>query len=209
MVRNQPPRRTKESAVSKMINRPLVNRADASIQLGTGHLMRCLAQAQAWRDAGDRVAVCGYHGWQDWYIGSTSCNNGVPLEVRALTHHFMYNDLESLEKLFKEFPDQIAAVIMEPINTVEPKEGFLELVRNMSRRHGALLIFDEIITGFRYAKGGAQEYFGVTPDLATFGKGLADEIDGASVLFFHLRWRNSITCCCPCHAYEITEGTCN
>ncbi|MCP4265416.1 MAG: aminotransferase class III-fold pyridoxal phosphate-dependent enzyme [Candidatus Brocadiaceae bacterium] len=122
----------------------------------------------------DHVAVCGYHGWHDWYIGSTGRNLGVPEVVSGLTHPFVYNDLGSLGELFKKFPDQIAAVIMEPLNIIGPKEYFLEEVKAMSHRYGALLIFDEIITGFRFAKGGAQEYFGVTPDLATFGKGLAN-----------------------------------
>jgi glutamate-1-semialdehyde 2,1-aminomutase len=122
----------------------------------------------------DHVAVCGYHGWHDWYIGSTSRNLGVPQSTKELTHPFSYNDLDSLDRLFKEFPGQIAAVIMEPINIIEPKAGFLEGVKEISHRYGALLIFDETITGFRYAKGGAQEYFGVIPDLATFGKGLAN-----------------------------------
>jgi glutamate-1-semialdehyde 2,1-aminomutase len=122
----------------------------------------------------DHVAVCGYHGWQDWYIGTTSRNLGVPEAVSGLTHKFKYNDLGSLEKLFKKFPDQIAAVILEPMNIAEPEEGFLEGVKDLANRKGALLIFDEMITGFRYANGGAQEYFGVIPDLATFGKGLAN-----------------------------------
>lgn len=122
----------------------------------------------------DHVAVCGYHGWQDWYIGSTARNLGVPQATRDLTHTFMYNDLSSLEKLFTEFPDQIAAVILEPMNVTPPQPGFLESIKKLAHQHGAVLIFDETITGFRYAKGGAQELFGVTPDLATFGKGLAN-----------------------------------
>src|SRR5574341_817412 len=122
----------------------------------------------------DHVAACGYHGWQDWYIGATTRSRGVPQSTRDLTHIFNYNDIESLHKIFKEHPDQVAAVIMEPMNTTEPKDGFLEKVRELSRQHGAVFIFDETITGFRYANGGAQEYFGVTPDLATFGKGLAN-----------------------------------
>ena len=122
----------------------------------------------------DHVAVCGYHGWQDWYIGSTLRNRGVPKATRDLTHTFAYNDIESLDKLFREWPEQIAAVILEPMNVVEPKDGFLEKVKELAHKHGALLVFDETITGFRYANGGAQEYFGVTPDLATFGKGLAN-----------------------------------
>lgn len=122
----------------------------------------------------DHVVVCGYHGWQDWYIGSTARNRGVPRTTRDLTHVFAYNDIESLHALFKQWPGQIAAVILEPMNVTEPKNGFLEKVKELTQQQGAVLIFDETITGFRYANGGAQEYFGVTPDLATFGKGLAN-----------------------------------
>jgi glutamate-1-semialdehyde 2,1-aminomutase len=122
----------------------------------------------------DRVAVCGYHGWQDWYIGSTARYKGVPQAVRDLTHTWAYNDAGSLEKLFKEHPGEFAAVILEPMNVAYPKPGFLQDVQALCRKHGALLVFDETITGFRYAIGGAQELFGVTPDLATFGKGLAN-----------------------------------
>lgn len=122
----------------------------------------------------DHVAVCGYHGWQDWYIGSTSRNLGVPQSTRDLTHTFVYNDIDSLYKIFQQYPEQIAAVIMEPMNTTEPKAGFLEEVRDWTHKNGAVFIFDETITGFRFANGGAQEYFNVVPDLATFGKGLAN-----------------------------------
>ncbi|TXH04028.1 MAG: aminotransferase class III-fold pyridoxal phosphate-dependent enzyme [Nevskiaceae bacterium] len=122
----------------------------------------------------DRVAVCGYHGWQDWYIGSTTRDLGVPAATKELTHKFVYNDIDSLQRLFDEHPGQFAAVIMEPMNVVWPAPGFLEAVRDRAHAHGALLIFDETITGFRYARGGAQELFGITPDLATFGKGVAN-----------------------------------
>lgn len=122
----------------------------------------------------DRVAVCGYHGWQDWYIGSTARNRGVPKAIQDLTHAFAYNDLNSLRELFDQFPHQFAAVILEPMNVVDPAPGFLEGVKALAHQHGALLVFDETITGFRYANGGAQELFGVVPDLATFGKGLAN-----------------------------------
>ncbi|MCE4556112.1 aminotransferase class III-fold pyridoxal phosphate-dependent enzyme [Roseateles cellulosilyticus] len=122
----------------------------------------------------DHVAVCGYHGWQDWYIGSTARHRGVPQATRDLTHAFAYNDLASLEKVFADFPGQIAAVILEPMNVAPPQPGFLEGAKALAHRHGALLVFDETITGFRFANGGAQALFGVTPDLATFGKGLAN-----------------------------------
>ncbi len=130
-----------------------------------------LARANTKRD---HVAVCGYHGWQDWYIGSTSRNLGVPSSVRDLTHSFTYNDLDSLGQLFDKCPDQVAAVIIEPMNSTEPNNGFLEGVKVLAQKNGAILIFDETITGFRYANGGAQEYFGVIPDLAIFGKGMAN-----------------------------------
>jgi len=122
----------------------------------------------------NHVAVCGYHGWQDWYIGSTARNLGVPQSTRDLTHTFTYNDIDSLHKIFTDHPGQVAAVIMEPMNTTEPKIGFLQSVKELTHQQGSVLIFDETITGFRFANGGAQEFFGVTPDLATFGKGLAN-----------------------------------
>jgi glutamate-1-semialdehyde 2,1-aminomutase len=122
----------------------------------------------------DHVAICGYHGWQDWYIGSTARNRGVPAATRALTHAWAYNDLGSLEKVFEAHPGQIAAVILEPMNIAEPQPGFLQGVKDVAHRHSALLVFDETVTGFRYAVGGAQQLFGVTPDLAAFGKGLAN-----------------------------------
>jgi glutamate-1-semialdehyde 2,1-aminomutase len=122
----------------------------------------------------DRVAVCGYHGWQDWYIGATARSKGVPEAVRRLTHPFKYNDLASLQGLFDQYPEQFAAVIMEPMSAEEPAPGFLEGVKDLTHKNGAVLIFDEIITGFRFALGGAQELFGVTPDLAAIGKSMAN-----------------------------------
>jgi glutamate-1-semialdehyde 2,1-aminomutase/spore coat polysaccharide biosynthesis protein SpsF len=122
----------------------------------------------------DRIACCGYHGWQDWYIGSTTRHAGVPEAVRALTHPFPYNDLASLEKILGEHPSEVAAVIMEPMNFTEPAPGFLERVRDLAHEHGALLIFDEICSGFHFGLGGAQKLFGVTPDLACFGKAMGN-----------------------------------
>jgi glutamate-1-semialdehyde 2,1-aminomutase len=122
----------------------------------------------------DRIAVCGYHGWQDWYIGSTTRDLGVPSATKALTHKFAYNDARSLEALLDAYPGEFAAVILEPMNIAWPAPGFLQDVQAAARSHGALLVFDETITGFRFAMGGAQQLFGVIPDLATFGKGVAN-----------------------------------
>ena len=130
-----------------------------------------LARAYTGRDY---VAVCGYHGWQDWFIGSTSRNKGVPKKTSALTLTFKYNDINSLEKIFSKHPKGIAAVILEPMTNEFPENKFLEKTKKLCRKYGAVLIFDETITGFRFSKGGAQEVFQVTPDLSTFGKGIAN-----------------------------------
>ncbi|WP_197524590.1 aminotransferase class III-fold pyridoxal phosphate-dependent enzyme [Prochlorococcus marinus] len=122
----------------------------------------------------DRIALCGYHGWQDWSIGTTSRNGGVPKGVSDLSHTFIYNDIDSLKNLLNRYPDEFAAVILEPMNITWPEPGFLETIKSIAHQHGALLIFDETITGFRFSNGGAQELFGVIPDLSTFGKGLAN-----------------------------------
>jgi glutamate-1-semialdehyde 2,1-aminomutase len=121
-----------------------------------------------------RVAVCGYHGWQDWYVASTTRNAGVPTGVADLTSTFDYNSLESLEKTLSTHPGEFALVILEPMSFTFPCTGFLEGVRELTHKHGALLAFDEVITGFRMSPGGAQQYFGVLPDIAAFGKGMAN-----------------------------------
>ena len=120
----------------------------------------------------EHIAVCGYHGWQDWYIGSTTRDLGVPKAVKDLTHKFEYNNIESLEKIFQKF--DLACVIMEPMNIEYPKKDFLEGVKKITNKNKALLVFDETVTGFRYSLGGAQEFFGDIPDMATFGKGMAN-----------------------------------
>jgi len=122
----------------------------------------------------DHVCVCGYHGWQDWYIGSTSRSLGVPESTQNLTHVFKYNDISSLEEIFSANQGDIAAVIIEPMNVEYPKDDFLKKVKELAHKNGALLIFDETITGCRFAKGGGQELFNVIPDLATFGKGIGN-----------------------------------
>ena len=122
----------------------------------------------------DQIVACGYHGWHDWYIGTTSRNKGIPTAVSALTHNFQYNDIESLKSALKLNEGKVAAVIIEPMNDTYPQPGFLKEVQVLAKKAGAVLIFDEVITGFRFSEGGAQKLFNVTPDLATFGKGIAN-----------------------------------
>ncbi len=129
----------------------------------------------------DLVAVCGYHGMQDWYIGSTSNRRGIPADVCALTKTFAYNDVDSLRKLLTQYPGQVAAVILEPIQANGPLEGYLAELRELTQAAGALLIFDEVVSGFRYALGGASELYRVKPDLAAFGKGMGNGLPISAV----------------------------
>jgi glutamate-1-semialdehyde aminotransferase len=122
----------------------------------------------------DRVAVCGYHGWHDWYIGTTSRSAGVPDVVSELTDSFIYNDISSLDLLLKKNKDQYAAVILEPMNAQWPHSDFLSSVKTFCQQHGVVLIFDETVTGFRYGLSGAQGLFNVQPDLCILGKGVAN-----------------------------------
>jgi glutamate-1-semialdehyde 2,1-aminomutase len=112
-------------------------------------------------------------GWQDWYIGSTTRNKGVPKEVANLTSTFQFNNVESFKSLINQYSD-LACIIMEPMNICFPDPGFLELIRKIATDKNIILIFDETITGFRFSAGGAQELFGIQPDLSTFGKGIAN-----------------------------------
>src|SRR5437016_1080385 len=132
----------------------------------------------------DVIACCGYHGWQDWYIGTTTRRRGVPEAVCELTRTFTYNDLGSLERIFAEHRGRVAAVILEPVGVVEPEREFLQRVASVTHANGAVLIFDEIVTGFRLALGGAQERFGVTPDLAFLGQAMAIGYPPRTVLTF-------------------------
>jgi len=121
----------------------------------------------------DDVVVCGYHGWQDWFIGSMPTRSlGVPGAYGALIHAVPYGDLVAMEAELQARP--VAAIMLEPMTTVLPPQGYLQTVRELADKYGAILVFDEMVTGFRIANGGAQEFFGVTPDLSTFGKGIAN-----------------------------------
>ena len=129
----------------------------------------------------ERIAQCGYHGWHDQWMAPRQ-EPGVPLALREYTLPFTYNRLETLEKLFADYPGEIAAVMLVATQVEAPDSGYLAAVRDLARENGALLIFDEIVTGFRMARGGAQDYFGVTPDLACFAKAMANGMPLAAVV---------------------------
>jgi len=133
-----------------------------------------LARAHTGRDL---VAICGDHPFfstDDWFIGTTAMSAGIPAAIRDLTLTFRYNDAASLERLFRERPGRIACVVLEAETAVAPKPGFLAEVRRLCDAHGALLVLDEMITGFRWDIGGAQRVHGIVPDLSTFGKAVAN-----------------------------------
>lgn len=134
-----------------------------------------LARAATGRDL---VAYCHdqpYFSSQDWFVGTLPISSGVPDAVRSLSRSFGYNNLDSLRQLLDEHPARVACVILEAASALaEPDPGFLEGVRALCDAHGAVLIFDETITGFRWAAGGAQSVYGVTPDLSTWGKAMGN-----------------------------------
>lgn len=135
----------------------------------------------------DKVAFCGYHGWHDWYISSNIGDNskldeqllpglkpaGVPRQLKSCSLPFFYNNIDSLKTLIAE-NDDIGVIIMEPVRNVLPAEGFLEEVREIATKIGAVLIFDEVTSGFRMNNGGIHMSFGVEPDMAIFGKALGN-----------------------------------
>ena len=125
----------------------------------------------------ERVLVCGYHGWHDGYAASRPEHPGVPEALADLVTPFVHGNLGSLRAAL-EGGSPPAAVILEPAMNAHPAPGFLEGVLTLAHAAGALVIFDEMITGFRWASGGAQAFYGVTPDLAVFGKGLASGYPG-------------------------------
>lgn len=125
----------------------------------------------------DMVAVCGDHPFfstSDWFIGSTGMPGGVPQWVRDQTVRFSYNDLRSVEELFARHRGKIACLVLEPARTIEPAPGFLQELRSVCHREGALLVFDEMVTGFRWHASGAQHVYDVQPDLSAFGKAMAN-----------------------------------
>ena len=121
----------------------------------------------------EKIAHCGYHGWEDWYAIGTPRRRGIPKILGDYLFTFKWNDPDSLRQIFQEHPGEVAAIILEHAAEM-PKDGFLQQVTDLAHDHGALVIFDEIYTGFRYAVGGAQEYFGVIPDLVALGKAMSN-----------------------------------
>ena len=131
----------------------------------------------------DMILYCGSGGvWDDWFTIATTRNEGIPNFNKELLKIFQYNNISELEQIFDENNDNIAAVIIEPTVYEQPKNNFLEKVKKITHQNDSLLVFDEILTGFRISNGGGQEYFGVTPDMATYAKGIANGMPLAAVV---------------------------
>lgn len=128
-----------------------------------------------------RCAEQPFFSYDDWFIGSTPITRGIPQSDIDNTKLFNFNNIDSLKKLFNEFPEQIACVILEPSATEHPKDNFLHKVQELCHKHGAVFILDEMITGFRWHLKGAQHYYGIKPDLCTFGKAMANGFSVAAI----------------------------
>jgi glutamate-1-semialdehyde 2,1-aminomutase len=140
-----------------------------------------LSRAYTKRDLVVRCADHAFFSYDDWFIGSTSANLGILEKDIQNTKMFTYNDIDSLKKIFNTYPDQISCVILEPSVTEHPKDNFLQKVKDLCNQNGAVFILDEMITGFRWHLKGAQYYYGVEPDLCTFGKAMANGFSVAAI----------------------------
>lgn len=141
-----------------------------------------LARAYTGRE---KVAICVDHPFfaiHDWFIGTTDMNAGIPQSVRDLSLSFRYNDIDSLEYQFHRFPNEIAAVILEPAKYEDPEDNFLHRVKDLCEQYGAVFILDEMITGFRWHARGAQYLYDIEPDLSTFGKAIANGFSASALI---------------------------
>lgn len=140
-----------------------------------------LARAYTGKKYIARCAEHSFFSYDDWFIGSTVMNAGIPREIQDLTLLFHFNDIDSVKNLFEQYKGEIAALIMEPCDTEEPVDNFLQEVRKLCTEYGVVYILDEMITGFRWDLQGACKYYGVEPDMVTFGKGMANGFSVAAL----------------------------
>jgi glutamate-1-semialdehyde 2,1-aminomutase len=140
-----------------------------------------LSRAYTKRDLVVRCADHAFFSYDDWFIGSTPANLGILEKDIQNTKMFTYNDIDSLKKIFNTYSGQISCVILEPSVTEHPKDNFLQKVKDLCNQNGAVFILDEMITGFRWHLKGAQYYYGIEPDLCTFGKAMANGFSVAAI----------------------------
>ncbi len=160
-----------EVEVAELINKVVPNAESIRYSRGGADVVSGAVRVARAYTGRNKVLCCGYHGWHDWYIAVTDRNKGIPQAIQDLTFTFSYNDIQSV---IDSIDEDTACVILEPYVFEEPKDNFLQKLRDVCTKNGTLLVFDEMWSGFRIAVGGAQEYFGVNADLACFSKAVAN-----------------------------------
>lgn len=171
--------------------------ADMARYARTGGEAMAIAERIARAHTGkDIIAFCGYHGWHDWYLATNLGSKdglkehllaglmpaGVPKGLRGTVMPFHYNKIEELEEIVRVAGHNLAAIVMEPIHNIEPQNGFLEKVREIAIKTGAVLIFDEITVGWKLTYGGAHLLYGVDPDIAVFSKAMSNGFPMAAII---------------------------
>jgi glutamate-1-semialdehyde 2,1-aminomutase len=177
---------------------PMMHRVQVEVAAAIREMVPCAEMVAFGKNGSDAVTAAvrvaraatgrtlvlhsGYHGFHDWYVAGMPSVRGIPAALGPTIASFPYNDLAALEKLLEANRDAVAAVLLDPAAYDLPRPGYLEAVRDLARRHGALLVFDEVVTSFRFGPGGAQGFYGVTPDLAALGKALANGMPLSAVV---------------------------
>jgi glutamate-1-semialdehyde aminotransferase len=160
-----------EVEVAELVNKVVPNAESIRYSRGGADVVSGAVRVARAYTGRNKVLCCGYHGWHDWYIAVTDRNKGIPQAIQDLTFTFSYNDIQSV---IDSIDEDTACVVLEPYVFEEPKDNFLQKLRDVCTKNGTLLVFDEMWSGFRIAVGGAQEYFGVKADLACFSKAVAN-----------------------------------
>lgn len=160
-----------EVEVAELIHRIVPNAESIRYSRGGADVVSGAVRVSRAYTGKNKVLCCGYHGWHDWYISVTDRNKGIPQSIQDMTFTFNYNDIQSV---IDSIDDDTACIVLEPFVFEEPKDNFLQKLRDVCTKNGIVLVFDEMWTGFRISLGGAQEYFGIKADLACFSKAIAN-----------------------------------
>lgn len=160
-----------EVEVAELIHRIVPNAESIRYSRGGADVVSGAVRVSRAYTGKNKVLCCGYHGWHDWYISVTDRNKGIPQSIQDMTFTFNYNDIQSV---IDSIDDGTACIVLEPFVFEEPKDNFLQKLRDVCTKNGIVLVFDEMWTGFRISLGGAQEYFGIKADLACFSKAIAN-----------------------------------
>ncbi|MFZ2864773.1 MAG: aminotransferase class III-fold pyridoxal phosphate-dependent enzyme [Ignavibacteriaceae bacterium] len=160
-----------EVEVAELIHRVVPNAESIRYSRGGADVVSGAVRVSRAYTGRNKVLCCGYHGWHDWYISVTDRNKGIPQSIQDMTFTFNYNDIQSV---IDSIDDGTACIVLEPFVFEEPKDNFLQKLRDVCTKNGIVLVFDEMWTGFRISLGGAQEYFGIKADLACFSKAIAN-----------------------------------